>query len=146
MFDPDDLDDTYLTGIVAMGTGTGLDITGNFYHPDISSRRYSSLVEGKTIFLFGSRPVLYGDLNRQAFHDHPVRLYLNLPEFFGSDVFEVSYIDPGTVTSFLRSCLVNVSSKDLLCGMEEDVGSRVVAHQGPSPLFIDHPFYPFATV
>jgi hypothetical protein len=58
-------------------------------------------------------------------------------------MLEVPDINTGTFASFLRSCLVNMHSQDLFSGMEEDMRSGMVAHQGPSPLFIHHPFYPF---
>ena len=35
MLDPDDLDHTDFTGVPAVGTGAGFDITGDFHYPDI---------------------------------------------------------------------------------------------------------------
>ena len=75
---------------------------------------------------------------------HPVCLGLYFAEFIGGNVLEVTDINAGTFASFLRSCLVNMHTQHLFCGMEENMRSRMMAHQGPSPLLIHHPLYPFA--
>src|SRR5512137_1846401 len=145
MLNPYDLNHADFTGVPAVGTGAGFDITCDFHYTNILPRGNTPLVKGKTIFLLGFCTVLNRDLNRLACHDHPVCLSLNFTEFVRGDMFEVPDINTGTFTSFLSSCLVNMHSKDLFCGMEENMRSGMMTHQGPTPLLIHHSFYPFTT-
>src|SRR5690606_5035469 len=137
MLHPDDLDHPDVPGSTAMGPGTSLDITGDLDDADIFARRHPSLVEGKAISLLSLRPFLMHDVHLLIGHDHPVGCHLDLPELFKGDMLVVPDIQPGTLDAFLGAGLVDVGPEHLLCGMKQEVGSGVMAHQRPAPLFID---------
>ena len=61
-------------------------------------------------------------------------------------MLEVADIDAGALGPFLRPGLVDVDAEHLFCGMEEDMGGRMVAHQREAPFLVDHALDPLAAL
>lgn len=65
-----------------------------------------------------------------------------LLEFVWRDMHVVPEIEARGLAPLLGARLVD--AEHLLCGVQEDVGRRVVAHQRPPAFLIHHPFHPLA--
>jgi len=144
VFHPNDLDEPHVPRAPAVGPCARLDIPRDPDDPDLPSRRDAALVEREPVHLLCPGPVEVRDVDREVGHHHAVRRDLNLVQFFGRDVLVVPDIEARALRALLRPGLVDVGAEHLLCSMEEDVGRRVVAHQGPPALLVDDPLHPVA--
>ncbi len=146
VFNADDPDKPDLPGCPDMGSGTRLDVAPHLHRPDIPARRNAALVETKPVLLLGLRPLLDVDIDRGIGHDHTVRLYLDPLEFLGRDMRIVPDVQTGDLAPLLGAGLVHVGAEHLLCGVQEDVGRRVMARQRQAALLVHHTLHPVAAL